>query len=106
MLCRLYGYARNWRGIMKKAASLWVFLLTTPALAAGEGISAYPASFFADARPATAYDMISRLPGYAAFQSIGVKQPKAPAISMAFVSGLANPDFLVEMDAIAVVPEG
>ncbi|MBI1255910.1 MAG: RidA family protein [Chloroflexi bacterium] len=44
--------------------------------------------------------------GYAAFQSIGVKQPHPPAISMAFVSGLANPDFLVEMDAIAVVPEG
>ncbi len=44
--------------------------------------------------------------GYAAFQSIGVKQPNPPAISMAFVYGLANPDFLVEMDAVAVVPEG
>ena len=44
--------------------------------------------------------------GYAAFQSIGIRQSHPPAISMAFVSGLANPDFLVEMDAIAVVPEG
>jgi enamine deaminase RidA (YjgF/YER057c/UK114 family) len=26
------------------------------------------------------------------------------AITMAYVAGLANPDFLVEMDAIAVVP--
>ncbi len=43
--------------------------------------------------------------GFAAFQGLAVKQPKPPAISMAFVAGLANPDFLVEMDAIAVVPE-
>jgi len=50
---------------MKKAAFLWVFLLTTPAWAAGEqGISVYPASFFADARPTTANDMIARLPGF------------------------------------------
>ena len=43
--------------------------------------------------------------GYSAFQALAVKQPSPPAISMAFVAGLANPDFLVEMDAIAVVPE-
>ncbi len=43
--------------------------------------------------------------GYSAFRGLMIKQPKPPAISMAFVSGLANPDFLVEMDAIAVVPE-
>jgi enamine deaminase RidA (YjgF/YER057c/UK114 family) len=43
--------------------------------------------------------------GFAAFQAFAGKQPKPPAISMVFVSGLANPDFLVEMDAIAVVPE-
>ena len=50
---------------MKKAAFLWVFLLTAPAWAAEEqGISVYPASFFADARPATANDMIARLPGF------------------------------------------
>lgn len=28
-----------------------------------------------------------------------------PAISVLIVSGLANPDFLVEMEAIAVIPE-
>jgi hypothetical protein len=50
---------------MKKAAFLWIFLLTSPAWAAEEqGISVYPAGFFADSRPATAYDMISRLPGF------------------------------------------
>jgi enamine deaminase RidA (YjgF/YER057c/UK114 family) len=43
--------------------------------------------------------------GYAAFQAVAGKQTKPPAISMAFVSALANPDFLIEMDAIAVVPE-
>ena len=42
--------------------------------------------------------------GYSAFQGLAMEQPKPPAISMAFVAGLANPDFLVEMDAIAVVP--
>jgi len=46
---------------VKKAAFLWVFLMTAPAWAASqEGISVYPASFFADARPATANDMITR----------------------------------------------
>jgi len=50
---------------MKKAAFLWVYLCVTPAWAAPEqGTSTYPASFFADARPATAYDMVSRLPGF------------------------------------------
>jgi enamine deaminase RidA (YjgF/YER057c/UK114 family) len=43
--------------------------------------------------------------GYAAFQAAAKHQPNPPAISMMFVAGLANPDFLVEMDAIAVVPE-
>ncbi len=43
--------------------------------------------------------------GFAAFQAVAGKQSKPPAISMVFVSGLANPDFLIEMDAIAVVPE-
>jgi len=51
---------------MKKAAILWIFFTVAPAWAAPEqGISAYPASFFADSRPATAYDMISRVPGFA-----------------------------------------
>ena len=36
-----------------------------PGLAAeNEGVATYPASFFAEARPATAYDMVSRLPGF------------------------------------------
>ncbi|HEY4078836.1 MAG TPA: TonB-dependent receptor [Rhizomicrobium sp.] len=53
---------------MKKSEFSWIFavlLATTPALAAPEqGISVYPAAFFADSRPATANDMISRLPGF------------------------------------------
>ena len=43
--------------------------------------------------------------GFAAFQSVWGNSSNPPAISVLFVAGLANPDFLVEMDAIAVVPE-
>jgi len=43
--------------------------------------------------------------GFAAFQQVWGRRPNPPAITMAFVAGLANADFLVEMDAIAVVPE-
>jgi enamine deaminase RidA (YjgF/YER057c/UK114 family) len=42
--------------------------------------------------------------GYAAFQRVWRNRPNPPLITAAFVSGLAHPDFLVEMDAIAVVP--
>ena len=42
--------------------------------------------------------------GYAAFQRIWGNRPNPPVITAAFVSSLANPDLLVEMDAIAVVP--
>jgi enamine deaminase RidA (YjgF/YER057c/UK114 family) len=31
--------------------------------------------------------------------------PNPPAITGVFVSALAHPDFLVEMDAVAVVPQ-
>ena len=44
-------------------------------------------------------------PGFEAFQQFWGNRPNPPAITAAFVSGLANPDFLVEMDAIAVVPQ-
>jgi len=54
---------------MKKARISWIFpliLLAVPALAQEKGgISTYPAAFFADSRPATAYDMIGRVPGFA-----------------------------------------
>jgi len=42
--------------------------------------------------------------GYAAFQRVWGDQPHPPVITAAVVKGLAHPDFLVEMDAIAVVP--
>jgi enamine deaminase RidA (YjgF/YER057c/UK114 family) len=44
-------------------------------------------------------------PGFAVFQEVWGNRPNPPTISMAFVAGLAKPDFLVEIDAIAVVPE-
>jgi enamine deaminase RidA (YjgF/YER057c/UK114 family) len=43
--------------------------------------------------------------GFEVFQQVWGNRLNPPAITMAFVAGLANPDFLVEMDAIAVVPE-
>jgi enamine deaminase RidA (YjgF/YER057c/UK114 family) len=42
--------------------------------------------------------------GYGAFQRMWGNRPNPPAISAMFVAGLAHPDFLLEMDAIAVVP--
>ena len=43
--------------------------------------------------------------GFEGFQRFWGNRPNPPAISAMFVSGLAHPDFLVEMDAIAVVPQ-
>ena len=43
--------------------------------------------------------------GFEVFQRVWGSRPNPPAISMAFVPGLAHPDFLAEMDAIAVIPE-
>jgi enamine deaminase RidA (YjgF/YER057c/UK114 family) len=39
------------------------------------------------------------------FQRVWGQRPNPPAISVMFVSGLANPDFLVELEAVAVVPQ-
>ena len=43
--------------------------------------------------------------GFAAFQNAWPQTPNLPAITGVFVSALAHPDFLVEMDAVAVVPQ-
>jgi enamine deaminase RidA (YjgF/YER057c/UK114 family) len=43
--------------------------------------------------------------GFEAFQRFWGNRSNPPAITFVFVSGLAHPDFLVEMDAIAVVPQ-
>ena len=42
--------------------------------------------------------------GYATFQRVWGNPANPPVITAAVVNGLAHPDFLVEMDAIAVVP--
>lgn len=44
-------------------------------------------------------------PGLEVFQQVWGNRPNPPAITMMFVAELANPDYLVEMDAIAVVPQ-
>ena len=44
-------------------------------------------------------------PAFEASQKIWGGRPNPPTISVMFVAGLANPEFLVEVDAIAVVPE-
>jgi enamine deaminase RidA (YjgF/YER057c/UK114 family) len=43
--------------------------------------------------------------GFAAFQTFGGSGLNPPAVSVLFVPELAHPDFLAEIDAIAVVPE-
>jgi enamine deaminase RidA (YjgF/YER057c/UK114 family) len=44
--------------------------------------------------------------GFRAFQEFwGDRPPHSPLITGAIVKGLAHPDFLVEIDAIAAVPE-
>ena len=39
------------------------------------------------------------------FRRVWANRPNLPAIVVLFVAGLAHPDFLIEMDAIAVVPQ-
>jgi enamine deaminase RidA (YjgF/YER057c/UK114 family) len=43
--------------------------------------------------------------GFAVFQRIWGNRPNPPLVTGVFVAGLAHPDFLLEMEAIAVVPE-
>ena len=44
-------------------------------------------------------------PAFAAFQQVWGDRPHPPAITLLFVSALAHPDFLLEMDVVAVVLE-
>lgn len=44
-------------------------------------------------------------PAFEAFQRVWGTRPNPPVITMMMVSGLAHPDFLVEMDATAVIPQ-
>lgn len=44
-------------------------------------------------------------PGLEAFQEAWGQRPNPPTISVLFVAGLGNPEFLCEIDAIAVVPQ-
>ncbi len=45
------------------------------------------------------------LPGFEAFQKAWGDRPNPPTITGLFVAALAHPDYLVEIDAVAVVPE-
>jgi len=44
-------------------------------------------------------------PAFEEFQRVWGRRPDPPAITMVFVAGLASPEILIEMDAIAVVPQ-
>jgi enamine deaminase RidA (YjgF/YER057c/UK114 family) len=44
-------------------------------------------------------------PAFEASQKVWGKRPNPPTITGVYVAGLANPDYLVEIDAIAVIPE-
>jgi Putative translation initiation inhibitor, yjgF family len=43
--------------------------------------------------------------GFQAFQEKWGDNPNSPIITVLFVAGLGNPDWLVEIDAMAVIPE-
>jgi enamine deaminase RidA (YjgF/YER057c/UK114 family) len=43
-------------------------------------------------------------PAFEEFRRVWGKRPNPPVITVLFVAGLANPDFLMEIDAIAVIP--
>lgn len=43
--------------------------------------------------------------GFEALRKMWSHRPDPPAITVMFVSGLANPDLLVEMNVIAVLPQ-
>lgn len=44
-------------------------------------------------------------PAFEVFQRVWGNRPDPPLITLLFVSGLAQPDYLMEIDAVAVVPE-
>lgn len=43
-------------------------------------------------------------PGFEEFQRVWGHRPNPPLITVLFVAGLANPAFLMEIDAIAIIP--
>jgi enamine deaminase RidA (YjgF/YER057c/UK114 family) len=43
--------------------------------------------------------------GFEVFQRVWGRRANPPAITVMFVAGLANPEFLIEMDAVAVIPQ-
>jgi enamine deaminase RidA (YjgF/YER057c/UK114 family) len=44
-------------------------------------------------------------PGFEVFRRMWAQRANPPVITAAMVAGLAHPDFLLELDAVAVVPE-
>lgn len=49
-------------------------------------------------------DPASVQPGFAGFQEFWGERPDPPAVSLYVIAGLANPAFLVEVEAVAVIP--
>ncbi|MDQ3701844.1 MAG: RidA family protein [Chloroflexota bacterium] len=45
------------------------------------------------------------MPAFEVFRQQWGERPNPPTISVLYVAGLANPEFLAEIDAVAVVPE-
>lgn len=44
-------------------------------------------------------------PAFGVFQRVWGERPNPPVITVLFVAGLANPNFLAELEAVAIVPE-
>lgn len=43
--------------------------------------------------------------GFGVFQQVWGQRPNPPLITVLVVAGLANPDFLIELEAVAIIPE-
>lgn len=43
--------------------------------------------------------------GFGVFQQVWGERPNPPALTVLVVAGLANPEFLAELEAIAVIPD-
>lgn len=43
--------------------------------------------------------------GFGVFQQVWGERPNPPALTVLVVAGLANPEFLAELEAVAIVPE-
>ena len=96
------------RGVSGLAFAVSLTLVAGGALAQTEtaGVVSYPASFFTDARPTSAYDMIGRLPGFA-FQDSDTARGFAGTAGNVLINGQRPTSKTDDLQSILVrIPAG